>query len=236
MKKLRSKMTYANVISTIALFFVLAGGSAFAAKEALLPKNSVGAKQLQPGAVTPAKLSAGSKTALTGAMGPKGDTGLAGAQGSKGDNGAEGPEGPQGLPGTTGVEGLVVDAESGEATQRSGPVALNGETSWTTGSGQAGLLFGELVATLAVTQEGREMLFSCSVTITVFDNGTEVGRVSTGTLERSFATKTAKLTPPIAIAFHQPGAHLITATVASNSSCETGTKIDNVSLAVAPLG
>ena len=44
----RPKLNYANVIATIALFVAL-GGAAVAAG---LPKNSVGTKQLKPGAVT----------------------------------------------------------------------------------------------------------------------------------------------------------------------------------------
>jgi hypothetical protein len=57
MKSLRTKLTYANVISTLCLFFVLGGGAAFAATQ--LPKNSVGTKQLKPNAVTTAKIKDG---------------------------------------------------------------------------------------------------------------------------------------------------------------------------------
>jgi hypothetical protein len=52
-------MTFANVVSSIALFVAL-GGSAYA----LLPSNSVGTSQLKDGAVTNTKLAAG---AVTGA-------------------------------------------------------------------------------------------------------------------------------------------------------------------------
>lgn len=48
----RSKLTYSNVIATMALFLAL-GGVAVAAG---LPKNSVGANQLKRGAVTAAKI------------------------------------------------------------------------------------------------------------------------------------------------------------------------------------
>ncbi|MBS1878761.1 MAG: hypothetical protein JST31_04560 [Actinobacteria bacterium] len=85
MKRLRSKLTYANVVSTLALFLILAGGTAFAASH--LGKESVGTKQLKKEAVTPAKLSNASKAALTGPQGPIGPTG---AQGPKGDPGANG--------------------------------------------------------------------------------------------------------------------------------------------------
>jgi hypothetical protein len=63
MSRLRGKLTYANVTATLALFLVLAGGSAFAARQ-VLPKNTVGTAQLKNGAVTGAKIKVG---AVTGA-------------------------------------------------------------------------------------------------------------------------------------------------------------------------
>jgi hypothetical protein len=53
MRHIRKRLTYANVMSSIAVFLVL-GGAAFAATQ--LPKNSVGTKQLKKNAVTAAKL------------------------------------------------------------------------------------------------------------------------------------------------------------------------------------
>jgi hypothetical protein len=61
-KSIRPRLSYANVISTLALFLVVAGGSAFAATQ--LAKNSVGAKQLKKNAVTSVKIKA---NAVTGA-------------------------------------------------------------------------------------------------------------------------------------------------------------------------
>jgi hypothetical protein len=52
--KLRDKLTYANVISTLCLFLLLGGGAAFAASQ--LGKNTVGTKQLKKNAVTTAKI------------------------------------------------------------------------------------------------------------------------------------------------------------------------------------
>lgn len=86
MHRVRRQLTYANVVATTALFLVLAGGSAFAATQ-MLPKNSVGAKQIKKGAVTPAKLAPATKTTL---IGPRGATG---PQGAKGDTGSPGPSG-----------------------------------------------------------------------------------------------------------------------------------------------
>ena len=83
--RLRGRLTYANVIATLALFLAL-GGSSYAALN--LPKNSVGSKQLKANAVTSAKVKAGSlltsdfkssqRSALRGPIGPKGDQGAPG--------------------------------------------------------------------------------------------------------------------------------------------------------------
>ena len=62
MKQIRNRLTYANVMSSIAVFLVLGGATAFAAGQ--LGKNSVGSKQLKKNAVTSAKIK---KNAVTGA-------------------------------------------------------------------------------------------------------------------------------------------------------------------------
>jgi hypothetical protein len=59
---MRPKLTYANVVATLALFIAIGGASAFAASQ--LGKNSVGTKQLKNGSVTTKKLKSG---AITGA-------------------------------------------------------------------------------------------------------------------------------------------------------------------------
>jgi hypothetical protein len=57
---LRKRLTYANVVSTLALFIALGGATAFAASH--LARNSVGAAQLRRNAVTGAKVRDGSLT------------------------------------------------------------------------------------------------------------------------------------------------------------------------------
>ena len=57
--RLKGKLTYANVLSTLCMF-VLLGGSAYAALS--VPRNSVGTRQLQAKAVTNGKLANGSVT------------------------------------------------------------------------------------------------------------------------------------------------------------------------------
>jgi hypothetical protein len=78
-KLLLEKLTFANVISVIALFAAV-GGSAFAATQ--LPKNSVGTKQIKKGAVTTAKIAESTRAKLIGSKGPKGDQGPPGLSGA----------------------------------------------------------------------------------------------------------------------------------------------------------
>jgi hypothetical protein len=109
LKTLRGKLTYANVISTLCLFLVLGGASAFAATQ--LAKNSVGAKQLKKGAVTPAKLSVAAKHTLTGAAGK---------------DGARGPEGPRGKDGAQGPGAVAIDVAVPQSGFRETVESLNG--------------------------------------------------------------------------------------------------------------
>jgi hypothetical protein len=100
MKRLMSHLSYANVISTLCLFLLIAGGTAFAATQ--LAKNSVGTKQLQRNAVTGAKVKDGSLNAAdfragelpAGQRGAAGPVGQPGSTGSTGAQGVPGPAGP----------------------------------------------------------------------------------------------------------------------------------------------
>src|ERR1700710_1838869 len=55
--KVKSALTYANVMATVAVFLALGGGAYAAVK---LPKNSVGSKQIKKNAVTSSKIKNGS--------------------------------------------------------------------------------------------------------------------------------------------------------------------------------
>jgi len=81
-----TRLTYANVTATLALFIAL-GGGAYAA--ITLPANSVGSRQIRAGAVHSSEIkdrsvrlrdmSLSARTALTGQQGPVGPQGPAGA-------------------------------------------------------------------------------------------------------------------------------------------------------------
>jgi hypothetical protein len=66
-KKVRERLTYANVMSTIAVFIALGGATAFAASR--LPKNSVGSRQIKAKAVTTGKLANGAVSGVKVANG-----------------------------------------------------------------------------------------------------------------------------------------------------------------------
>lgn len=98
--KVRSRLTYANVMATIAVFLAL-GGGAYAALR--LPKNSVGSAQIKKNAVNSSKVGDGTLLArdFRARQLP------AGAQGKQGPQGTQGPQGPQGVQGPKGVTGVL---------------------------------------------------------------------------------------------------------------------------------
>ncbi|MEA2127532.1 MAG: hypothetical protein QOJ85_423 [Solirubrobacteraceae bacterium] len=86
----RPRPSYANVISSIALFVAL-GGTGYAVTK--LPRNSVGTTQLKANAVTSGKIRKGAvqRSDLAPSVRP--------GSGSGGSRGPRGPEGPAGPPG-----------------------------------------------------------------------------------------------------------------------------------------
>ena len=110
--RLRSRLTFANVVSVTALFVAL-GGSSYAAIK--LSKNSVKTANIAPNAVTSAKVKNGSLLGADFKAGqlPGGAAGTAGAAGPQGTTGAKGEKGDPGSPGAPG--GAGVDGTPGSA-------------------------------------------------------------------------------------------------------------------------
>jgi hypothetical protein len=148
LQMIRRPLTYANVMSTIAAFGVLATGGAYAAskigpkdikknavraehvkknqiKARHIAKNAVARSDIRDGAVTEAKLADGIGN-LQGPAGPKGD------QGPTGDQGPAGPRGDSGFQASCN-EGLA----AGDVMVRVGSVCIDRyEASiWTARSG-----------------------------------------------------------------------------------------------------
>lgn len=132
---MRPKLTYANVVASIALFVAL-GGTSFAltlGKDSVKSKNiareAVRASDIAKGAVNSVKVKDGSLLAGDFKAGqlPTGPTG------PKGEKGATGPKGAQGIPGISGLERQAkVSAENSEspksavATCAAGKQAIGG--------------------------------------------------------------------------------------------------------------
>jgi hypothetical protein len=90
-----SRMTYANVASTLALFFAVSGGAAFAASHYLITSS----RQIKPGVLAQLKGKPGKpgKAGVAGAQGPAGPVGPAGVGGAKGETGGSGSDGANGV-------------------------------------------------------------------------------------------------------------------------------------------
>jgi hypothetical protein len=106
---LRGIATYVrrHHIALLALFFAL-GGTAVAASNSLLPRNSVGSAQVINGSLAKGDLSSKAIRALKGNRGAQGAPGAAGPQGPAGPQGAQGPQGIQGPAGTPGANGTAI--------------------------------------------------------------------------------------------------------------------------------
>jgi hypothetical protein len=86
LRRIRSRITYSNVIASLALFIALGGGAYAAIK---IPKNSVGSAQIKSNAVISSKVKPGSLLANDFKAGqlPQGQQGIQGPKGDKGDTG-----------------------------------------------------------------------------------------------------------------------------------------------------
>ena len=190
--RLRSKLTYANVIASIALFVAL-GGVSWAA--VTLPANSVGKRQLKRNAVTSVKVANASLTAKDfaagqlpagqkGAAGPTGATGAAGERGPSGPAGPKGDRGDTGPAGPSGCDGLLcpgTDLEAGQhatitidgipiATVAAYRTSCQTPSTCTVRVGGADGSSTELDAWFAVAMTGNVGLARKSFTLTVIDS------------------------------------------------------------------
>lgn len=142
---LRKRLTYANVIATLALFLAL-GGTSYAVTA--LPKNSVGTQQLKKNAVTGVKVKDGSLSSADFVAGTllKGDTGATGAAGA---TGATGPQGETGVAGPAGAQYSSVDGDSQTNPILSNAVSVASGTIYLDQAGKYAM-FARLDTTLAV--------------------------------------------------------------------------------------
>ena len=108
-----AKLTYSNVVGTLALVLVLAGGTAFAAQKLVTSPS-----QIARGVITNGKVKSGSLQADK--LSPEALAELEGAPGPIGPEGPVGPAGEQGQRGAPGVPGVT------DFVVRSRPYAIDG--------------------------------------------------------------------------------------------------------------
>jgi hypothetical protein len=121
MRNLAARITYANVVATLALFIAL-GGTAWAAAtitsaevkdRSLIARDiklaSLTGAEVKNGSLAEADLSAAAKASLKGAAGATGPAGPAGANGTNGAVGAAGPTGSAGRDGAVAADEEIGD-------------------------------------------------------------------------------------------------------------------------------
>lgn len=137
-----SRLTYANVMATVAVFLAL-GGTSYAVTA--LPRNSVGTPQLKKSAVTGVKVKNGSLTRADFAAGTllKGDTGATGAQGPQGERGERGATGATGA--VNGLEADIVSTSDGTPLAYASATNALAIGSMTLGTSSRVMVFGRAV-------------------------------------------------------------------------------------------
>ena len=121
MTRVRARLSYANVIATVALFIAL-GGTSYAVTQ--LPRNSVGPTQIRSGAVRSTEIKNGtvrSRDVANRSLGTR-DISLAARRSLRGQTG---PAGPQGPPGPSGTQ-LAAAINSGGGVERGTGIATTG--------------------------------------------------------------------------------------------------------------
>jgi hypothetical protein len=212
MQKLRSKLTYANVIATLALFMAMSGGVVWAAKKIganQLKANSVGTAKLKKNAVTAKKIKKNAVTKEKIATGAVDFSKLA-----------------------TGTS--VVATANGGPVAVSAPstplvsIPLTGTTSFTPTAGVVNMLNIEARG----VNLARSGINGCGVTVVPYING-KAFMVSSGFLALTADTNTPSETNPVPIdseagpvGLGQPGvAQQISAKVVPNPNCSTDSQV-----------
>lgn len=173
---MRHRLTYANVMSTAAVFLALGGGAAYAATR--ITKGDIAAQavttpKLDRNAVTPNKVA---KQAVR--RGKIADDAVSSQQVEPGSITPADLEFPTRV--VASPTGGTLPVVSGGPT----PYPLSGGT-WTQGVGELDVIFGSLFATLAYDGGGAG---SCQVNVSIMQSGNQVGG---GNLQTSSTTPVA---------------------------------------------
>ncbi len=239
----RPRLTYANVVSTIALFLALGGTAAFAASKIRsgdIAHNAVKSANLAPGsvhtskivkrAVISGKLALGavrSNQIADGAVGA-GQIGKHAVGSTQIGNGAVAPSNLQ-FP-----VFYVVSPSGGSAPVTNGPdpYPIDNET-WTQNPGEIEVVFGGAAATLAYDGSGSG---SCRVFFEVNLNGKQVGggEVSTESTTPQQIEQSIGAQPQIDPL--RPTTNHLTARTSSNGDCTPESTIDSTRFRVLDFG
>lgn len=249
----KPRLTYANIVSTVALFLALGGGAAYAASKVNssdLAKGAVHTTNVYKRAITSGKLAVGavrSNQVVDGAIGTKqlGD----GAVGSKQILGgavgaaklADGAVGSKQIgaaavaPSNLEFPVFYVASPRGGSTpvtEGPDPYPLTDST-WTQNPGQIEVIFGAATATLAYDGSGSG---SCQLFFEVNLNGQQVGggQLSTGSTAPEQVEQTVGAQPQIDPV--SPVTNHLTARTGSNGDCTPDSTVGSARFRVLDFG
>lgn len=229
----RPRFTYANIVSTVALFLVLGGGAAYAAGEIhsgdIAPK-AVKSSDLAPGAVRTANVFKRAIVSGKLALGAVRSNQIADRAVSEKQIGA-------GAVAPSNLQFPVFYAASpggGSAPVTDGPDPYPiADSAWTQQPGEIDVVFGAATATLAYDESGQG---SCRVFFELNLNGQQVGggEVSTGSTTPQRVEQSIGAQPqidPVA-----PAMNRLTARISSNGACTPDSTVDSTRFRVLAFG
>jgi hypothetical protein len=239
----KPRFTYANIVSTLALFLALSGGAAYAASKVNssdLAKGSVHTSNVFKRAITSGKLAVGavrSNQVADGAIGTKQVAN--GAVGAKQiANAAIGSK----QIGTAAVAPSNLEfpvfyaasprGGSAPVTEGPDPYPLVNNT-WTQGPGQLEVIFGGGTGTLAYDGSGSG---SCQLAFEVFLNGQQVGGGGLSTESTSLVSVEQSIGAQPEIDPVAPVTNHLTLTTRSNGDCTPDSTIDSTRFRVLDFG
>ena len=103
---MRRRLTYANVVATLALVFAMSGGALAANHYLINSTKQINPKVLKKLTGTPGRAGGTGASGVAGPVGPTGKEGPAGKEGKEGKDGKEGKEGKEGAPGQSALSPL----------------------------------------------------------------------------------------------------------------------------------